>query len=198
MIRHITDETVTSPQLFLHLPCLLSLHLWCVHILCLFHCPPVCAHALCCAHPVCDSRVWFTALSFFSVFSSVYFSVTLCHLFFPLCFFCISVFCISPTTSNLIFLCVFLTLLYVYQCSSLSASWWWTSVTSHPAIDLPCHNKLYLLLFFKIYLFYVFGHTVVVFTHTRRGHRIPLQMVVSHHVVAGNWTQDLWKNSQYS
>ena len=29
--------------------------------------------------------------------------------------------------------------------------------------------------------------------HTRRGHRIPLQMIVSHHEVAGNWTQDLWK-----
>jgi hypothetical protein len=25
-------------------------------------------------------------------------------------------------------------------------------------------------------------------------HQIPLQMVVSYHVVAGNWTQDLWKN----
>jgi hypothetical protein len=32
----------------------------------------------------------------------------------------------------------------------------------------------------------------VVFTHSRRGY----QMVVSHHVVAGNWTQDLWKSSQ--
>jgi hypothetical protein len=27
--------------------------------------------------------------------------------------------------------------------------------------------------------------------HTRRVYQIPLQMVVSHHVVAGNWTQDL-------
>ena len=33
-------------------------------------------------------------------------------------------------------------------------------------------------------------YTVAVFRHTRRGHGIPLQMVVSHHVVAGNWTQD--------
>jgi hypothetical protein len=37
-----------------------------------------------------------------------------------------------------------------------------------------------------IYLFYVYEYTVAVFRHTRRGHRIPLQMVVSHHVVAGN------------
>jgi hypothetical protein len=29
-------------------------------------------------------------------------------------------------------------------------------------------------------------YTVVVFRNTRRGHWIPLQMVVSHHVVAGN------------
>jgi hypothetical protein len=36
----------------------------------------------------------------------------------------------------------------------------------------------------KIYLFY--EYTVAVFRHTRRGHWIPLQMVGSHHVVAGN------------
>jgi hypothetical protein len=29
-------------------------------------------------------------------------------------------------------------------------------------------------------------YAVAVFRHTRRGHQIPLQMVVSHHVVAGN------------
>ena len=39
--------------------------------------------------------------------------------------------------------------------------------------------------FFNIYLFYVYEYTVAVFRHTRRGHQIPLQMVVSHHVVAG-------------
>jgi hypothetical protein len=45
-------------------------------------------------------------------------------------------------------------------------------------------------------LFNIFEYTVTVFTHTRRGHQIPLQMVVSHHVVTANWTQDLWKNIQ--
>jgi hypothetical protein len=43
--------------------------------------------------------------------------------------------------------------------------------------------------FFKkrfIYLFYVYEYTIALFKHTRRGHQIPLQMVVSHHVVAGN------------
>jgi hypothetical protein len=34
--------------------------------------------------------------------------------------------------------------------------------------------------------FYVYEYTAAVSRHTRRGHRIPLQMVVSHHVVAGN------------
>jgi hypothetical protein len=37
-----------------------------------------------------------------------------------------------------------------------------------------------------IYFLYVYEDTFAVFRHTRRGHRIPLQMVVSHHVVAGN------------
>jgi hypothetical protein len=37
-----------------------------------------------------------------------------------------------------------------------------------------------------IYLFYVYEYTVAVFRHIRRGHQIPLQMVVSHHVVTGN------------
>jgi hypothetical protein len=36
-----------------------------------------------------------------------------------------------------------------------------------------------------IYLFCVYEYTVAVFRHTRRGHQISLQMVVSHHVVPG-------------
>ena len=54
---------------------------------------------------------------------------------------------------------------------------------------------LVLLLLFKTYLFYVYEYTVAVFRHSRRGRQIPSQMVVSLHVVAGNWTQDLWKSS---
>jgi hypothetical protein len=38
---------------------------------------------------------------------------------------------------------------------------------------------------FKVDLFYVYEDTVTVFRHIRRRHQIPLQMVVSHHVVAG-------------
>jgi hypothetical protein len=40
--------------------------------------------------------------------------------------------------------------------------------------------------FMKMFLFYICEYTVTVFRHTRRGHQIPLQVVVSHHVVAGN------------
>jgi hypothetical protein len=44
-----------------------------------------------------------------------------------------------------------------------------------------------LFIYFKIYPFiYVYEHTVAVFRHTRRGHWIPLQMALSHHVGAGN------------
>jgi hypothetical protein len=50
--------------------------------------------------------------------------------------------------------------------------------------------------FFKIYLFIISKYTVAVFRHTRRGNQILLQMVVSHHVVAGIWTKDLWKSSR--
>jgi hypothetical protein len=39
-------------------------------------------------------------------------------------------------------------------------------------------------------------YIVAVFRHTRKGHWISLQVVVSHHVVAGNWTQDLQKSNQ--
>jgi hypothetical protein len=39
--------------------------------------------------------------------------------------------------------------------------------------------------FFLKALFYLCEYAVAVFRHTRREHWIPLQMVVSHHVVAG-------------
>jgi hypothetical protein len=44
---------------------------------------------------------------------------------------------------------------------------------------------LSLSLFLFHHLFNVYEYTVAVFRHTRRGYQIPLQMVVSHHVVAG-------------
>jgi hypothetical protein len=52
--------------------------------------------------------------------------------------------------------------------------------------------------FFKIYLFIICKYTVAVFRHSRRVRQISLQMVVSHHVFAGIWTQGLQKSSQCS
>jgi hypothetical protein len=50
----------------------------------------------------------------------------------------------------------------------------------------PAQLCLFYYFFKRIYLFYVHEYTVAVFRHTRKGHPIPLQMVVSHHVVARN------------
>ena len=62
--------------------------------------------------------------------------------------------------------------------------------------DLNCTSHILFKRF--TYLLYVYEYTVAVFRRTRRGHRIPLHMVVSYHVVAENWTQDLWKSSRCS
>jgi hypothetical protein len=59
------------------------------------------------------------------------------------------------------------------------------------------HLLFYCDIFFKD-LFIIHKYTVANFRHTRRGHQISLQVVVSHHMVAGIWTQDLWKSSQCS
>jgi hypothetical protein len=55
-----------------------------------------------------------------------------------------------------------------------------------------------LCFFLKVYLFIIHKYTVAVFRHSRGGSQISLQMVVSHHVVARIWTQDLRKSSQCS
>jgi hypothetical protein len=60
---------------------------------------------------------------------------------------------------------------------------------------LPWFNTGKCFFFFKD-LFIICKYTVAVFRHTRRGRQISLRMVVSHHVVAGIWTPDLWKQSR--
>jgi hypothetical protein len=54
-------------------------------------------------------------------------------------------------------------------------------------------SALFLIFYRFIYLIYM-STMVLIFRHTRRGHQIPLQRVVSHCVVSGHWTQDLWGN----
>jgi hypothetical protein len=56
----------------------------------------------------------------------------------------------------------------------------------------------FVFIFLKDLFIIIWKYTVAVLRHTRRGHQISLRMVVSLHVVAGIWTQDLWKCSQCS
>jgi hypothetical protein len=44
----------------------------------------------------------------------------------------------------------------------------------------------------------ILKYTIAYFRCTRRRRQISLRVVVSHHVVARIWTQDLWKSSQCS
>ena len=73
-------------------------------------------------------------------------------------------------------------------------------VKKYPAIYLGSSTfpLLFFFFFLKIYLFIISKYTVAVFSHTRRGCQILLRMVVSHHVVSGIWTHNLWKSSQCS
>jgi hypothetical protein len=68
-------------------------------------------------------------------------------------------------------------------------------LTAEPSLSLLICNYNFTT-FFKKDLFIICKFTVAVFRHTRRGSQILLWMVVSHHVVAGIWTLDLWKSSQ--
>jgi hypothetical protein len=51
---------------------------------------------------------------------------------------------------------------------------------------MPGLVPLFYLFFSKVYLFYIYEYTDTDFRLPRRGHQISLQMVVSHHVIAGN------------
>jgi hypothetical protein len=54
---------------------------------------------------------------------------------------------------------------------------------------LPAH----LVVVLRFIYFILYECTVAVFRHTRRGHRIPLQMVVSYHVVVGIELRTSWR-----
>jgi hypothetical protein len=69
----------------------------------------------------------------------------------------------------------------------LSASGYFLLFTIKPSLlTVEWPIQCFFLSFLKIYLFtyLLYKYTVAVFRHTRRGHQISLQMVVSHHVVA--------------
>jgi hypothetical protein len=48
---------------------------------------------------------------------------------------------------------------------------------------------IYIEIYFYLFIF-LCKYTVTVIRHIKRQYGIPLQMVVSHHMIAGNWTQD--------
>jgi hypothetical protein len=66
---------------------------------------------------------------------------------------------------------------------------------SHETTTSSSHRPLFF--YFKD-LFIVCEYTVAVFRQARRRCQISLRAVVSHHMVAGIWTQDLQKSSQSS
>ena len=71
----------------------------------------------------------------------------------------------------------------------------WGNISS----EITTVSNLFWMSFFSFQWFihlFILWEYIIVFRHTRRGHQIRLQMFVSHHVVAGNWTKDLWKSSQ--
>ena len=60
-------------------------------------------------------------------------------------------------------------------------------LTTEPSLQLIVFSFVFVFVyFFKIYLFNICEYIVAVFRHTRRGHQVLLQIVVSHHGVAGN------------
>jgi hypothetical protein len=80
--------------------------------------------------------------------------------------------------------------------TAFHALFYWLCLTCCLAYFRGLTIVLFYLFFKKIYLFIICKYTVAVFRHSRRGSQILLRMVVSHHVVAGIWTPDLWKSSQ--
>jgi hypothetical protein len=59
----------------------------------------------------------------------------------------------------------------------------YTHMVSGDAVGFVSLVDLFVLF---TYLFYVYEYIVAVFTHNRKGHWIPLQVILSHHVVAEN------------
>jgi hypothetical protein len=64
-------------------------------------------------------------------------------------------------------------------------TWVWVE-SCWPLAQIPHSVEPQRLFVLRFIYYYRFEYTVTVFRHTRRGRWILLQMVVSHHVVAGN------------
>jgi hypothetical protein len=114
--------------------------------------------------------------------------------------FCLAYFCTSYSVCTISIVCI-------YICINMrSTHFYVTCVYTYAYIHilLSLHNVYFMYInicvyFLKdLYLFIVCKYTVTVSRHSRGGHQILLLMVVSHHVLAGIWTQDLQKSSQCS
>ena len=151
-------------------------------------CPRLALHSLCSqGQPwICNPSVSITqvlGLLEYIAISLIYLSVFLFCLFVLFCFF------------ETGFLCIVLAVLSVFPlygpgwtCPTFLAPppqcWDPRLVPTCPAGSL--YSKPQLLSFgFALNLFYAHEYTVTIFRHTRRGHQIPLQLAVSHHVVLG-------------
>jgi hypothetical protein len=96
------------------------------------------------------------------------------------------------------------------QAHSFHYTWVCSLMHTHTHTHTHIHTHIYVsfmlwlypissLFFYLLVFFYLYEYTTTVFRHTlEKCIRSPLQMVVNHHVIAGNWTQDLWKSSQCS
>jgi hypothetical protein len=90
-----------------------------------------------------------------------------------------------------------------YSCTEPSCGCWKLNFRISACSRLPtCSGQLCsltpCLLRPKDLFIIIHKYTIAVFRYTRRGRQISLRVVVNHHVVAGNWTQDLHKSSQCS
>jgi hypothetical protein len=75
--------------------------------------------------------------------------------------------------------------IYIYICIYMCVC---IHIYTHICIYIHTHTYIYTyihILFLFLFVF-LYEYTVAGFRQSRRGHRIPLQMAVSHHVVAGN------------
>jgi hypothetical protein len=60
-------------------------------------------------------------------------------------------------------------------------------LTTEPSLQPVCfvETGFFSILFFFLRFIYLHEYTIALTRHTRRGHQIPLQMVMSHHVLVG-------------
>jgi hypothetical protein len=125
-------------------------------------------HKACSAHSATRQCSWYQTLAFYQCYTLL------------LCF------------KDLFIYFMHMSILELYR-------WLWTTVwLVRTELRTSAHLTLLQpgLLLPKDLFIVICKYTVAVSRHTRRGYQILLQMVVSHHMVAGIWTQDLQKSSQ--